>query len=47
MAEWEQIGTPANPFFDVHLSYGTPCYCILTPVSMGLAKKVSPVAIAS
>lgn len=34
LSEWEQIGTPDNPFFDVHLSFGVPCYCILKPTSM-------------
>lgn len=31
LEEWTQIGTPDNPFFDVHLSYGVPCHCILMP----------------
>lgn len=34
LAEWQQIGTPDNPFYDVHLSYGTPCYCLLVPIDI-------------
>ena len=37
LIEWQQIGTPDNPFFDVHLSYGVPCYCILLPIDISSA----------
>lgn len=34
LAEWQAIGTPDNPFFDVHLSYGVPCYCLMIPIDI-------------
>ena len=34
LAEWKQIGTPDNPFFDVHLSFNVPCYCLLVPIEI-------------
>lgn len=34
LEEWQQIGTPDNPFFDVHLAFGVPCYCLLMPIEI-------------
>ena len=34
LTEWEQIGTPDNPFFDVHIAYGVPCHCVLMPTEI-------------
>lgn len=34
LAEWQAIGTPDNPFFDVHLAYGVPCYCLMIPIDI-------------
>lgn len=34
LRDWQQIGTPDNPFFDVHLSYNVPCYCLLIPIDI-------------
>lgn len=45
MEQWEELGTPDNPFFDVHIAYGVPCHCILLPREMFTEDLKEPIEI--